>query len=88
MRTVTAGDAFEPVPTSRNTIFLIVSLFPLAFIAFGFAVDTPATFFRGLGIILIARDTPITDHIGLGGIVTAFVNAGLLTLLAMAFCWF
>ena len=81
----TAGDAFEPEPASRNAVLLIVSLFPLAFIAFGFAVDTPAAIFRGLANILTSRDTLITDYIGLGGIGAAFVNAGLLTLLAIGF---
>lgn len=86
--TATAGDAFAPVPTSRNTVLLIVSLFPLAFIGFGFFVDTPATILRGLASILTSRDTLITDYIGLGGIGAAFVNAGLLTLLAIGFYFF
>jgi hypothetical protein len=58
-------------------------LFPLAFIAFGLAVDSPRDIYHGLIKILSSRDTLITDYIGLGGMGAAFINAGLLTLIAI-----
>ena len=89
MSTDTAGDAFpKPVQYSRDRILLIVSLFPLAFIAFGLFIDPPDAVLRGLAAILSSRDTLITDYIGLGGMGAAFVNAGLLTLIAIGFYHF
>ncbi len=82
------GHERDPVGHSNRTLLLIVSLFPLAFIGFGFCVDTPAEIWRGLARILTSRDTLITDYIGVGGIGAAFVNAGLLTLLAIGFYGF
>ena len=67
-----------------------MALFPLAFIAFGLAVDSPRVGWHGLIDILSSRDTLIPDYIGLGGIGgmgAAFVNAGLLTLAALACYW-
>jgi hypothetical protein len=83
----TAVDAIEPVPCSRHKLLGIVALFPLTFIAFGLAVDSPQAVWHGLIAILSSRDTLITDYIGVGGMGAAFVNAGLLTLAAMAFYW-
>jgi len=79
--------AIVPLPCSNPKLLAIVALFPLAFIAFGLAVDSPRVVWQGLIAILSSRDTLITDYIGLGGIGAAFVNAGLLTLAAMAFYW-
>ena len=76
------GDS-APLRYSNNALLLILTLVPLAFIGIGFAVDRPDTIARGLVRILTSRDTLITDYIGLGGIGAAFVNAGLLTLLAL-----
>lgn len=78
----------KPVGYSRNQLLLIVSLFPLVFVLFGFIVDPPETIVRGLIAILTSRDTLITDYIGLGGMGAAFVNAGLLTLMAIAVYYF
>jgi Protein of unknown function (DUF1576) len=83
----TVVDEIEPVPCSRHKLLAIVALFPLAFIAFGLAVEPPQLVWQGLIAILSARDTLITDYIGLGGIGAAFVNAGLLTLAALAIYW-
>ncbi len=74
----------EPVIYSRNQLLLVVALFPLVFMLFGFMVDSPRDIFRGLVAILTSRDTLITDYIGVGGMGAAFVNAGLLTLMAIA----
>ena len=78
----------KPVGYTRNQLLLIVSLFPLVFVLFGFLVDPPETIFRGLIAILTSRDTLLTDYIGLGGMGAAFVNAGLLTLMAIAVYYF
>jgi hypothetical protein len=72
-----------PVHCSSRALLGIVALFPLAFIAFGLAVDSPRDIYHGLIRILSSRDTLITDYIGLGGMGAAFVNAGLLTLIAI-----
>jgi hypothetical protein len=74
-----------PVAHSRNLVFVVVALFPLAFIAAGLLIDTPAEIFGGLLRIVTSRDTLITDYMGIGGIGAAFMNAGLLTLAAMGF---
>ena len=74
--------SMEPVALSRKQLLLVLALFPVAFVLFGFIVDSPAEIFRGLLAILTSRDTLITDYIGVGGMGAAFVNAGLLTLLA------
>lgn len=76
--------AIKPVFYSSKQLLMIVALFPLAFVLFGLAVDPPAVIFRGLVAILTSRDTLLTDYIGLGGLGAAFVNAGLLTLMAIA----
>ena len=47
-------------------------------------MSSPSQVFAGLVRILTTRDALITDYIGVGGIGAAFVNAGLLTLIACA----
>ena len=79
----TDDGAVTPLQCSSRTLLGIVALFPLALIAFGLAVDSPRDIYHGLIRILSSRDTLITDYIGLGGMGAAFVNAGLLTLLAI-----
>ena len=81
---MTSGIEINPVSYSRNQLLLIMALFPVVFIVFGLMVDTPETILRGLFTIVTSRDTLITDYIGLGGMGAAFVNAGLLTLMAIA----
>lgn len=88
MKPNSTGVEIRPVDYSRNQLLLVVSLFPLVFVLFGFIVDPPETVFRGLAAILTSRDTLITDYIGLGGMGAAFVNAGLLTLMAIAVYYF
>jgi hypothetical protein len=83
----TTEPTVEAVPISRQKLLAIVAVFPLAFIAFGLVVDSPLVVWRGLIAILSARDTLITDYIGVGGMGAAFVNAGLLTLAALVFYW-
>lgn len=77
-----ADRAAVPVPASDDAILLVVAAYAAAFVAFGLAVDGPATVARGLVAILVSRDTLLTDYFGVGGIGAACVNAGLLTLCA------
>ena len=65
-------------------ILRIVALYALAFVIFGFSRSSPEQILAGLIRILTTRDALITDYIGVGGIGAAFVNAGLLTLMACA----
>jgi len=73
----------DALPCSNQRLLLIVALFPLAFVLIGLTLDTPQAIARGLLAIVSSRDTLITDYMGLGGIGAAFVQAGLLTLLAI-----
>jgi Protein of unknown function (DUF1576) len=79
----TAAGELAPVAYSRSAMFVVVALFPLAFILAGVLIDKPAEIFSGLIRIVASRDTLITDYMGIGGIGAAFTNAGLLTLAAM-----
>lgn len=65
----------------NNTRFIIITMFALSLVIFGFLVDTPKAIFEGIYNILTQPDTLITDYIGVGGMGAAFVNSGLLTLI-------
>lgn len=82
---MSASNATLPVATpelSNDGLLGVVAAVSLAFVVFGFLVSSPAEIVSGLGKILLARDTLITDYIGVGGMGAAFVNAGLLTLIS------
>lgn len=70
----------EAAPDRRS--LAAVALFAAAFVAFGFCVAPPAEIAAGLIRIATAKDTLITDYVGVGGLGAAFVNAGVLALLA------
>jgi len=74
----------QSISQSNNLILRIVAFYALAFIIFGLSMSSPSQVFAGLIRILTTRDALITDYIGVGGIGAAFVNAGLLTLIACA----
>lgn len=65
---------------SDDGLLLVVAAVAAAFIVFGLIVSPLGEIGPGLVKILLARDTLITDYIGVGGMGAAFVNAGLLTL--------
>lgn len=65
---------------SDQGILFILSLYAMAFVLFGFWVESPNTIFQGLIEIITAQDALLTDYIAVGGMGAAFVNAGLLTL--------
>ena len=69
-------------PLSNSTILSIVAFYAAAFVAFGFIISPPNEIFGGLIKIFTVPDTLITDYIGVGGMGAAFVNAGMLTLIA------
>ena len=87
MRLEPEQDELPPRPCTRERMLAILALFPLAFIAVAFVLEPPAALFDGLLAILRSRDTLTTDYMGLGGIGAALLNAGLLTLAALAVYW-
>ncbi|MFE6977067.1 DUF1576 domain-containing protein [Streptomyces sp. NPDC057682] len=70
--------------SSESVLLWLLALTALGCVVFGFLVDSPAEVVRGVGRIVIAPDVLITDSIDLGGLGGAFVQAGLLTLIACA----
>ncbi len=72
------------MPASDDLILRIVAFYALTFTIFGFIMSSPDQILAGLVQILTTRDVLITDYIGVGGVGAAFVNAGLLTLIACA----
>lgn len=81
------GSAPPPRTLTSTSRLGLVAVLALAFMIFGLAVSGPEDTLRGLEAILFARDTLITDYVELGGVGAAFVNAGLLTLIAIGFYW-
>ncbi len=77
-----SNTAAAPAPAQLpdDGLLLVVAALAASFVVFGFIVSGPRDVFEGLPKILLARDTLITDYIGVGGMGAAFVNAGLLTL--------
>ncbi len=67
---------------SEHGILLIIFLYAMAFVIFGFWIESPSNIFSGLVKIITAQDALLTDYIAVGGMGAAFVNAGLLTLCA------
>ena len=55
----------------------------MVFVMFGFFFDSPMGILQGLFRIIIEPDFLITDYFGVGGIGAAFVNSGLVTLVAV-----
>ncbi|MFD5177828.1 DUF1576 domain-containing protein [Nocardia sp. NPDC058379] len=68
----------------QQVLFRVVVAMSVAFVVFGFVVDSPGAVLRGVVDILSARDNLVTDFVGVGGLGGAFVQAGLLTLVACA----
>ncbi|MCA8882156.1 MAG: DUF1576 domain-containing protein [Rhodobacteraceae bacterium] len=76
-----------PKVLSSNSRLAMIASLAAAFIVYGIAVSGPEPTLDGLRAILFARDMLLTDYVELGGIGAAFVNAGLLTLIAVAVYW-
>ena len=69
------------IKIENNIKYIIVTVYALLLIAFGFIIDHPKDIFYGLIEIIKAPDTLISDYVAIGGIGATFVNSGLLTLL-------
>jgi len=80
-------EAAPAAATSDRFILSTVAGLAAAFVLFGLLVDGPRAALQGLVTIQLVRDTLVTDYIGVGGKGAAFLNAGLLTLLACGFYW-
>lgn len=77
------NSADRPSQSAQNRLILrIVVFYALIFTLFGLVMASPGQIVTGLVQILTTRDALITDYIGVGGLGAAFVNAGLLTLIA------
>jgi len=73
--------AGETVPADAGQQALwIVAACAVAFVIFGFLLDSPAGIWQGLSAILMSRDVLLTDYFGVGGIGAGCVSAGLVTL--------
>ncbi|MGK7944212.1 MAG: DUF1576 domain-containing protein [Microcystaceae cyanobacterium] len=68
---------------SEQGKFLILLIYALSLIGFGFYLNTPQEIIAGLLRIITSPDTLITDYMGVGNVGSAFVNAGLLALILL-----
>ncbi|MFE3542803.1 DUF1576 domain-containing protein [Nocardia sp. NPDC059177] len=68
----------------QHALFLVIVGMSVVFVVFGLIVDPVDEIVHGLGDIVFARDLVITDFVGVGGLGGAFVQAGLVTLVACA----
>lgn len=73
--------------TNRHK-YIILLIYALSFIAFGFLMDTPGNIYKGLYSIMISPDILITDYIEVGGIGACFVNSGIVTLASIVILYF
>jgi len=79
----TSRDTIPPPTYSGDgVILLIIALYAVVFVGFGFVLDSPREILHGLIAITTSRDTLLTDYFGVGGLGAGLVNAGLLTLVA------
>jgi len=67
----------------RNRQFLVLALFPAYFLLCGLVLEPFDEVIKGMIIIFQEPDFLITDYIALGGMGSAFVNAGLVTLICI-----
>ena len=68
---------------SRKTQYLLLSGMPLFFIIAGFFLQPTTTIVPGIWALMIEPDFLITDYFVVGGIGSAFINAGLITLMCL-----
>lgn len=76
----------EPPP--RRAQFQILALMPAYFIAAGLLLQPFDDIWKGIAAIIREPDFLITDYFVIGGVGSAFVNAGILTLLSIAIVYF
>ena len=70
------------VRVTDDRVLVVIAAYAMSFVVFGLIMDGPGDVVRGIPKILLSRDVLITDYVALGGLGAAFVNAGLLTLIA------
>lgn len=75
------GGQINMITTRRE--YKIMVIYALLIILLGFALDSPRNIAVGLYNIIKDPDFLITDYIGVGGLGAAFVNSGLLGLIAI-----
>lgn len=73
---------------TRKQKFSLLALIPVYFIAAGLALQPLGEIGPGLAAIIREPDFLITDYFIIGGIGTALINAGLLTLMNLAILYF
>lgn len=75
-------------PLSRNQQFLVLTLFPVYFMIAAFFMQEPGTVIEGIVRIIQEPDFLITDYFVVGGVGSAFINAGILTLISIGIIYF
>ena len=70
-------------PLSQKQKFSLLALIPAYFILAGLFFQTPMEILSGMATIIKEPDFLITDYFLIGGVGSAFANAGLLTLLSI-----
>lgn len=72
----------------RKTQYILLSFMPLYFIVTGLFIQPLETIIPGIWTLMIEPDFLITDYFVVGGIGSAFINAGLLTLMCFWVAYF
>ncbi|TCK90502.1 uncharacterized protein DUF1576 [Natranaerovirga hydrolytica] len=73
---------------SLNTRYIFLLCYALYFIVFGFIVDSPKEIMEGLMAIVQTPSVLMTDYVAVGGVGSAFVNAGLITFFAIGLLYY
>jgi hypothetical protein len=66
---------------SERSKLLILAIYASSLVLLGFGVASPSEILLGLGRIVTAPDTLITDYLGVGGLGATLVNSGSITLI-------
>ncbi len=77
----------KPRSVSDRAAWWVLAGVSLLFIAFGLSQSSFKDIIAGFSRIIPSTNILITDYVALGGIGTAFVNAGLLMLFSVALLW-
>jgi hypothetical protein len=77
-------DESQPPKREERAAYGMLAGVSALFIGFGLAQGTPEAILAGFSRIISSTNVLITDYVSLGGIGTAFINAGLLMLFSVA----
>lgn len=72
---------------TNSFMYFILICYVIILLLFGICMDSPKNIIYGLYQIIISPDFLVTDYIGIGGIGATFVNAGLITAIAIYFLY-